>query len=46
MILTILERSDRMKLETKVMSPRSAQASKMLPASENPDSPNKKVQHF
>ena len=31
------ERSDRMKLETKVMSPRSAQASKMLPASENPD---------
>ena len=31
------ERSDRMKLEEKVMSPRSAQASKILPQSDKGD---------
>jgi len=40
------ERSDRMKLETKVMSPRSAQASIMLPETAREESPVKKVHHF
>ena len=31
------ERTDRMKLEQKVMSPRSAQASRMLPQSDSSD---------
>merc|ERR1719412_1708944 len=39
------EKSDRMKLEEKVMSPRSVQASKMLPQTDKTESP-KKVQHF
>jgi len=39
------ERSDRMKLEEKVMSPRSVQASRMMPQSDQGDSP-KRVHHF
>lgn len=39
------ERSDRMKLEEKVMSPRSVQASRMLPQSDKAESP-KRVHHF
>merc|ERR1712131_207727 len=41
-----MERSDRMKLEVKVMSPRSAQASMMLPETGREESPVKKVHHF
>merc|ERR1712066_1123505 len=39
------ERRDRMKLEEKVMSPRSVQASRMLPQSDKAESP-KRVHHF
>jgi len=39
------ERSDRMKLEEKVMSPRSVQASRMMPQSEQGESPSR-VHHF